>query len=80
MSASEPRHVAFWPRGVPRSLAVPQTNLFYNAEVAATRYPNRPYLLWYDTPITFAAFRDECERLAGFLERECGVRKGDRVL
>jgi fatty-acyl-CoA synthase len=77
---TEPRHVAFWPRNLPRSLAVPQTNLFYNAEVAATRHPDRPYLLWYDTPVTFAEFRDECERLAGFLEKECGVRRGDRVL
>ncbi len=71
---TEPRHFAFWPRGVPRSLAVPRTSLYYNVEVAATRHPDRPYLLWYESPLTFAEFRDECERLAGFLERECGVR------
>lgn len=77
---TEPRHFAFWPRGVPRTLAVPETSLSYNVEVAATRHPDRPFLLWYESPLTFAEFRDETERLAGFLERECGVRKGDRVL
>jgi fatty-acyl-CoA synthase len=74
------RHFAFWPRGLPKHLTIPETNVFYNAEVSATRYPNKPYLVFYDTPITFAEFKDECERLAGFLERECGVKKGDRVL
>jgi fatty-acyl-CoA synthase len=74
------RHFAFWPRGLPKHLTIPETNLFYNAEVSATRYPDKPYLVFYDTPITFREFRDECERLAGFLERECGVKKGDRVL
>jgi fatty-acyl-CoA synthase len=74
------RHFAFWPKGLPKHLTIPETNVFYNAEVSATRYPDKPYLVFYDTPITFREFRDECERLAGFLERECGVRKGDRVL
>jgi fatty-acyl-CoA synthase len=64
----------------PRGLLVPETNLFYNAEVAARRYPRKPFLIFYDTPITFARFLDETNRLAGFLERQCGVRKGDRVL
>jgi len=63
-----------------RKLLVPETNLFYNAEVAAHRYPRKPFLIFYDTPITFARFMDEAQRLAGFLEQRCGVRRGDRVL
>lgn len=74
------RHFAFWPKSAPRSLLLPQTNLYYNVEVSATRYPRKPWLVYYDTPITFAEFRDETERLAGFLEHACGVRPGDRVL
>ena len=74
------RHFAFWPKGLPKHLTIPETNVFYNAEVSATRYPDKPYLVFYDTPITFREFRDECECLAGFLESECGVKKGDRVL
>jgi len=74
------RHFAFWPKGQPRTMSVPATSLFYNAEVSAARYPDKPYLVFYDTPVSFAEFRDEAERLAGWLQQACGVRKGDRVL
>jgi fatty-acyl-CoA synthase len=74
------RHLAFWPGTLPKHLTVPQTNLYYNVEVSATRFPDKPYILFYDTPITFAEFRDETERIAGFLQQECKVKPGDRVL
>src|SRR5882672_5033246 len=74
------RHFKFWPAHAMRSLAAPATNLFYNAEVSARRYPDKPFLVFYDTAVTFAEMLDEAERVAGFLERQCGVRKGDRVL
>jgi len=61
-------------------LVAPATNLYYNAEVSARRYPDKPFLVFYDTAVTFADLVDEAERVAGFLERQCGVRKGDRVL
>src|ERR1700692_2123194 len=61
-------------------LDAPATNLFYNAEVSARRYPHKPFLVFYDTPVTFAELHDEAERIAGFLEQQCGVRQGDRVL
>src|SRR5919197_2008271 len=75
-----PLHLPFWPKGLPQHLTVPETNLFYNAEVSAARFPNKPYLVYYDAEITFAQFKDHAERLAGFLEHRCGVRRGDRVL
>jgi fatty-acyl-CoA synthase len=74
------RHFAFWPQGHPRSMSIPATSLFYNAEVSAARYPDKPYLVFYDSTVSFAEFRDEAERLAGWLQKECGVKKGDRVL
>ncbi len=74
------RHLAFWPEGQSQHLGVPQTNMFYNAEVSATRYPDKPYMLFYDTAISFAEFKDEAERIAGYLEQVCHVKKGDRVL
>ena len=74
------RHLAFWPKNQPRHLTLPRTNLFFNAEVSAARYPDKPFLVYYDTPLTFRQFREEAERIAGFLQGECGVRKGDRVL
>jgi fatty-acyl-CoA synthase len=74
------RHFKFWPAHTTHDLVVPATNLFYNAEVSARRYPDKPFLVFYDTAVTFAEFFDQAERLAGFLEGRCGVRKGDRVL
>ena len=74
------RHLAYWPKNVGRHLVVPETNVFYNLEVSAHRHPKKPYLIYYDTSITFPELQDEAERMAGFLERECGVKKGDRVL
>ena len=74
------RHFKFWPAHAMRTLDAPATNLFYNAEVSARRYPRKPFLVFYDTPVTFAELHDEAERVAGFLEQQCGVRQGDRVL
>ncbi|HLT27169.1 MAG TPA: long-chain fatty acid--CoA ligase [Zeimonas sp.] len=74
------RHRAFWPRGVPHHLTTPEVPLVHNARVAAERYPDKPYLVFYDTRIGFARFLDEVERVAGWLEHEAGVRRGDRVL
>jgi fatty-acyl-CoA synthase len=74
------RHFKHWPKSQPRHLSVPETDLFYNVEVSARRYPSKPYLVFYDTLISFSRFKDEVERLAGYLQEACGVAKGDRVL
>jgi len=74
------RHYPHWPPQVPRHLTLPQTSLFYNAEVSATRFPGKPFIIYYGTPVTFARFKDEAERVAGYLQHECGVKAGDRVL
>ena len=74
------RHLSFWPSGQRQHLTVPQTSLVYNMEVSAARYPDKPFVIFYGVPLTFARFKDEVERIAGFLQQECGVSKGDRVL
>ncbi len=74
------RHFPHWPAGLPRHLTLPQTNLWYNVEVSATRYPDKPFIIYYDSPLSYAEFRDQCERIAGYLQQVCGVKAGDRVL
>jgi fatty-acyl-CoA synthase len=74
------RHVDFWPRGLPRHLTVPQTNLYYNLHVSSERYPDKPAVIFYDTPLSYAELKHDVERVAGFLQQECGVKQGDRVL
>jgi len=73
-------HFKFWPSQAMHNLCAPATNMFYNAEVSARRFPNKPFLIYYDTKVSFAEFHNEAERVAGYLEQRCGVRKGDRVL
>ena len=80
MSSTHELHFQHWPPGVSRHLTLPQTNVFYNAEVSAARYPDKPFIVFYDTAISFSEFKDEAERLAGFLQHECGVKPGERVL
>jgi len=74
------RHLAHWPPGLPRHLTLPQTHLFHNAEVSAARYPDKPFLVFYDTLVTFHQFQQQAEHIAGFLQQVCGVKAGDRVL
>jgi len=73
-------HWPHWPQKLPRNLTLPETSLCYNAEVAAKRYPNKTFLLFYDNPISFAQFKAESDAMAGFLSEVCHVKAGDRVL
>ncbi|MCU7375243.1 long-chain fatty acid--CoA ligase [Paucibacter sp. O1-1] len=78
--SSQAPHLAHWPPGLPQHLTLPQTHLFFNVEVAAARYPDKPFIIFYDTAISFAEFLRETERIAGYLQQDCGVQAGDRVL
>jgi len=74
------KYFEFWPKSLPHDLSVPATNLFYNATVAATRYPDKPFVVFFEGVLTFAEFTQQCEQLAGYLQQDCGVQQGDRVL
>jgi len=73
------RHWRFFPRKLPRTLTLPKTSLWFNVEVSATRFPDRACLVFYDGVTTYSELKQQAEWLAGFLQRECGVRRGDRV-
>jgi fatty-acyl-CoA synthase len=73
------RHFSSWPPKVPRQLTLPETSLWFNLEVSATRYPRKPAIVYYDTVISYAELKQQAEELAGYLQRECGVGRGDRV-
>jgi fatty-acyl-CoA synthase len=69
-----------WPKQYPKHLTTPRTTLWYNLHVAAARYPDKPATIFYDSQLSYAALKRQAERLAGFLQQRCGIRKGDRVL
>ncbi len=75
-----PLHLQHWPPGIPQHLTLPATSLWYNLEVTATRYPDRAAVVFYDAVLTYRELRRQAEALAGWLQRRCGVARGDRVL
>jgi fatty-acyl-CoA synthase len=70
----------FWPPRVPRSLPLPRTSVYHNLEVSASRYPDKAAIIYYGTEISYCRLLDEVNALAGYLQQELGVEKGDRVL
>jgi fatty-acyl-CoA synthase len=74
------RHFPHWPPKVPKTLSVPRTSLYFNLEVSARRYPDKCAIYFYGTELSYGELRHAAEALAGFLQRACGVRRGDRVL
>src|SRR5512143_4067729 len=79
-AAGEPLHYAHWPQGLPHTLSFPQTSVANNLDVSAARFADKPALVFYDSPLTYAQLKRDVDALAGFLQQHCGVKRGDRVL
>jgi fatty-acyl-CoA synthase len=75
--ATRPHH-AIWPKRLPRTLQLPETSLWFNLEVSARRYPQKPAYLFFGQPLRYADLLAQAEALAGWLQAQ-GVQKGDRV-
>ncbi|MDB5817110.1 MAG: long-chain fatty acid--CoA ligase [Rhizobacter sp.] len=72
-------HFAVWPKRLPRKLAVPDTSLWFNLEVAATRFPDKPAYVFFGRELGFSELKAQAEAVAGWLQG-VGVKKGDRVI
>ena len=71
-------HHKIWPKRLPRQLAVPATTLWFNLEVAATRFPDKAAYLFFGQPLSFGELRRQAMHIAGWLQ-SVGVKAGDRV-
>lgn len=69
-----------WPAGFDFHLPMPPGNAFLNLERSATRDPSHPALLYYGGVTSYGSLLADTEALAGYLQKECGVKRGDRVL
>ncbi len=72
-------HHASWPTRLPRELTVPATSLWFNLEVSAARYPDKPAYVFLGRALTYRDLKAQAEAVAGWLQGQ-GVKKGDRVL
>ncbi|HNW62772.1 MAG TPA: long-chain fatty acid--CoA ligase [Piscinibacter sp.] len=78
-TALPPRpHHRIWPRRLPRAVVAPETSLWFNLEVSARRYPDKPAYLFFGRSLTYRELHAQAEAIAGWL-RSRGVKKGDRV-
>jgi fatty-acyl-CoA synthase len=73
-------HYKHWPAGLPHHLTAPETSLYVNLEIAARRYPDKTAIIFYDATLSYREFNAQVEALAGYLQKQCGVQRGDRVL
>jgi fatty-acyl-CoA synthase len=73
-------HDRFWPKGFPKSLDTPATTLHHNLAVSAARYPDKPAIVFYDSVICYGQLKREVDAMAGYLQQQCKVAHGDRVL
>ena len=76
-AALRPHH-RIWPRRLPRSVVAPKTSLWFNLEVSAARYPDKPAYLFFGRALSYRELHDQALAIAGWLQAQ-GVRKGDRV-
>ena len=74
------RHYTVWPPGMPKSLDAPSRTLFDNLALTAARFADRTALVFYGRVWTYAELLADVERLAGWMQAEAGIAKGDRVL
>ena len=72
-------HFAIWPKRMPHELCIPTTTLWFNLEVSATRFPDKPACVFFGRPLSYAELKAQAETLAGWLQAQ-GVGAGDRVL
>jgi fatty-acyl-CoA synthase len=79
MAMTERAHHRFWPKRLPHSLRVPQTSLWFNLEVNALRYPDKPALVFFDRTLSYRELHEQAERVAAHLQAH-GVQPGDRVM
>ncbi len=81
MESSTNAHLkALWPKGQSMHLVVPECNLYYNLEVSAERFPSKMCLSCYGSHLTYQQTLQEVRALAGYLQNDCRVKHGDRVL
>lgn len=73
-------HLQFWPPGLSHTLALPETTICDSLDASTQRHPDKPCLIYYETPLSYAQFRAESNRLAAYLQSVCAVSPGDRVL
>ena len=66
--------------GLSRQIHIPETSVFHNLEASARRFPTKTAIQFFGAALSYADLLRDVEHMAGYLQSECGVRRGDRVV
>ena len=69
-----------WPIGEPWHLPMPDGTLYDALARAANHRPYHPATAFYGALLGYAELHRRVDAMAGFLQKVCGVKRGDRVL
>ena len=70
----------FWPKALPTEIHVPRAMLWESLERAARSYPDKTAYRVYGQSTSFADLWRDTQRLSGWLQQHCGLKRGDRVM
>jgi fatty-acyl-CoA synthase len=76
----QPPHFRFWPTDLPRHLTPQGTTLHAHLAEAARRTPDKPLTVFFGGVLRYAEAWQAVERLAGYLQTDCALAPGERVL
>ncbi len=69
----------FWPKGVPKNIDVPVKNFADVFHEVAQKFPNKTVMIFEGKKVTYAELDKYSSSFANFLQKELGIKKGDRV-
>jgi len=69
----------FWPKNVPKNIDVPIKNFAEVFEETVKKYPNKAALIFEGKKVTYKELDQYSSSFANFLQKELGIKKGDRV-
>ncbi|MFD1350975.1 long-chain-fatty-acid--CoA ligase [Oceanobacillus caeni] len=73
-------HYKHWPLRLPKNLTVPQTTLYENLEMSTRKYPDKVAFHYYGASYSYKELFKEVESLAGYMEKEWGIKEKDNIL
>jgi long-chain acyl-CoA synthetase len=71
---------AYAHHGLAERIHIPETSIFSNLEISAQRFPDKTAIQFYNASIAYIDLLRDVERMAGYLQHVCGVKRGDRVI
>ncbi|MBS0531488.1 MAG: AMP-binding protein, partial [Proteobacteria bacterium] len=73
-------HLKYWPPNLPRSINSPERRVDENLRLSAKRDPTGRAIVFYGEEIFWRDLDASVDRIAAYLQHECGIERGDRVI